>query len=61
MKSYINNRFFALALSLTAVGGLVSCADEFLEKAPKGELTSENFFKDANQAEQAVNAIYAKF
>lgn len=59
MQSYINNRFFALALSLTAVGGLVSCADEFLEKAPKGELTSENFFKDANQAEQSVNAIYA--
>lgn len=59
MKSYINNRFFALAFSLTAVGGLVSCADEFLEKAPKGELTSENFFQDANQAEQAVNAIYA--
>lgn len=59
MNSYINNRFFALAFSLTAVGGLVSCADEFLEKAPKGELTSENFFQDANQAEQAVNAIYA--
>jgi hypothetical protein len=59
MQSYINNRFFALALSLTAVCGLVSCADEFLEKAPKGELTSENFFQDANQAEQAVNAIYA--
>lgn len=59
MQSYIKNRFFALAFSLTAVGGLVSCADEFLEKAPKGELTSENFFKDANQAEQAVNAIYA--
>lgn len=48
-----------MALSMTAIGGLVSCGDEFLEKAPKGELTSENFFLDANQAEQAVNAIYA--
>jgi hypothetical protein len=44
---------------MTAMGGLVSCGDEFLDKAPKGELTSDNFFLDANQAEQAVNATYA--
>ncbi len=59
MQSYINNRIFTVALTMTAMGGLVSCGDEFLDKAPKGELTSDNFFLDANQAEQAVNATYA--
>lgn len=55
----LNNRILTLVLSLTAMGGLVSCGDEFLDKAPKGELTSDNFFLDATQAEQAVNATYA--
>lgn len=59
MQSYIKNRIFTLSLCLAAMGGMVSCGEDFLEKAPKGELTSDNFFKDANQAEQAVNAIYA--
>lgn len=59
MQSYIKNRIFTVTLSLAGLGGLVSCSDEFLDRAPKGELTSDNFFKDAIQAEQAVNAIYS--
>jgi len=59
MKSTITNRILLISLNLAVFGGLISCGDEFLEKAPKGELTSENFFKDAAQAEQSVNAIYA--
>lgn len=58
MKKYIN-RFTALALGSVATLGLWSCSDEFLDRAPKGELTSDNFFRDAAQAEQAVNAIYS--
>ncbi|WP_332911226.1 RagB/SusD family nutrient uptake outer membrane protein [Algoriphagus boritolerans] len=59
MQSYIKNRIFTVTLSLAVFGGLVSCGDEFLDRAPKGELTSDNFFKDALQAEQAVNSIYS--
>jgi hypothetical protein len=59
MQSYIKNRIFTLSFSLILSAGLISCRDEFLDKAPKGELTSDNFFQDELQAEQAVNAIYA--
>jgi hypothetical protein len=59
MKSAIKNRILTFTLSLTVFGGLFSCGEDFLEKAPKGELTSDNFFLDATQAKQSVNAIYA--
>jgi len=58
MKNITKNRFLAFCISVFLGAVLFSC-DDFLEKAPKGELTSENFFKDANQATQAVNAVYA--
>lgn len=59
MQSTIKNKIFALSLSLVLSAGLISCGDDFLDRAPKGELTSDNFFKDAVQAEQSVNAIYS--
>lgn len=59
MQSTIKNKIFALSLSLLLSAGLISCGDDFLDRAPKGELTSDNFFKDAVQAEQSVNAIYS--
>lgn len=58
MKNKYNYKIAALSLSLLVSVGLFSCED-YLEKAPKGELTSENFFQDELQATQAVNAIYA--
>ncbi|REG91539.1 RagB/SusD family nutrient uptake outer membrane protein [Algoriphagus antarcticus] len=58
MKNKINNKIAAVGLSILMSVGLLSCED-YLDKAPKGELTSENFFKDATQATQAVNAIYS--
>lgn len=59
MKPTILNKLVTYSLGLTMTAGLVACGDEFLDKAPKGELTSDNFFKDALQAEQSVNAIYS--
>ncbi|UZD22923.1 RagB/SusD family nutrient uptake outer membrane protein [Algoriphagus halophytocola] len=58
MQNKINNKIAAVALGVVLSVGLVSCED-YLDKAPKGELTSENFFKDELQATQAVNAIYS--
>ncbi|WP_057940134.1 RagB/SusD family nutrient uptake outer membrane protein [Algoriphagus resistens] len=54
----INYKIAAIGLSILVSVGLVSCED-YLDKAPLGELTSENFFQDELQATQAVNAIYA--
>ncbi|MFC3414202.1 RagB/SusD family nutrient uptake outer membrane protein [Algoriphagus hitonicola] len=59
MKTYFINQIRTLALGSILALGLVSCGDEFLDRAPKGELTSDNFFQDELQAEQAVNAIYS--
>ena len=58
MKNKINYKIAAVGLSILLSVGLISCED-YLEKAPLGELTSENFFKDELQATQAVNAIYS--
>ncbi|WP_192348468.1 RagB/SusD family nutrient uptake outer membrane protein [Algoriphagus sp. Y33] len=58
MKNKINYKIAAVALGILMSVGLMSCED-YLDKAPKAELTSENFFQDELQATQAVNAIYA--
>lgn len=58
MQNKINYKIATVALGILMSVGLVSCED-YLEKAPLGELTSENFFKDELQATQAVNAIYS--
>lgn len=57
MQNKLNNKIAAVALGVLMSVGMTSCED-YLDKAPKGELTSENFFKDELQATQAVNAIY---
>ena len=58
MQNKINYKAAAVGLGILLGVGLTSCED-YLDKAPKGELTSENFFQDGLQATQAVNAIYA--
>jgi hypothetical protein len=58
MKNKINYKIAAIGLCIIMSVSLLSCED-YLEKAPKGELTSGNFFKDELQATQAVNAIYS--
>jgi hypothetical protein len=50
-----------LAFSLTAVllGGTLLAGCDFLDKDPKGQLTSENFFTTPDHAVQATNATYS--
>lgn len=38
-----------------------SCSDDFLDRKPKGELTSETFFQNETHAIQATNAVYNIF
>ncbi|MEB2775089.1 RagB/SusD family nutrient uptake outer membrane protein [Algoriphagus sp. D3-2-R+10] len=58
MQNKIKYKIAAVGLSILMSVGLMSCED-YLDKAPLGELTSENFFKDELQATQAVNATYS--
>lgn len=48
-------------LTIFLITLLVSCSDEFLDRKPKGNLTSDTFFENEEQAIWAVNAIYANF
>lgn len=57
---YIRSTFirpFLLILPFIAVTS--SCSDDFLEKKPLGQLTSDNFFETEDHAVWATNAIYA--
>jgi len=38
-----------------------NCQKDFLDRRPPGDLTFEEFFKTAAQAEQATNAVYEQF
>ncbi|MCC6282990.1 MAG: RagB/SusD family nutrient uptake outer membrane protein [Saprospiraceae bacterium] len=38
-----------------------SCQKEFLDRKPLGQLTFDTFFKDAEQAVQATNAVYNQY
>jgi tetratricopeptide (TPR) repeat protein len=40
---------------------LASCQKDFLDRRPPGDLTFEEFFKTADQAQQSVNAVYEQF
>jgi hypothetical protein len=53
----MRNIIFALSATLL----LAACSDDFLDRKPKGQLTSETFFQTEEHAVQAVNAIYANF
>ncbi len=39
----------------------MSCSDEFLERKPKGQLTYDTYFENADHAVWATNAIYQQF
>lgn len=41
------------------LGSLLACKQEFLEKKPLGQLTSDNFFQTEQHAIWATNAVYA--
>ncbi|MFO8099826.1 MAG: RagB/SusD family nutrient uptake outer membrane protein [Salinibacter sp.] len=53
-----SRRLGVLALLFILAGGLALSGCDFLEKSPKGELTSDNFFEDEQSAVQATNATY---
>ena len=55
MKNKISLSVLLLFLAATA------CQKDFLDRRPPGDLTFEEFFKTAEQAEQAVNAVYEQF
>jgi len=42
----------------TLLGILFTGCDSFLEKSPQGELTSENFWRSADDAQRGLNAVY---
>jgi hypothetical protein len=48
-----------LLAAVLLAGGLTLAGCDFLEKSPKGELTSGNFFQTQDQAVQATNATYS--
>ena len=54
MKLYITK----IAVGFCLVGLLVSC-ESWLDETPKSALVKDNFYKNAEHAEVAVNAIYA--
>ena len=54
-----SRRLGVLALVLTLAAGLGLAGCDFLDKSPKGELTSDNFFEDRQSAVQATNATYS--
>jgi tetratricopeptide (TPR) repeat protein len=45
-------------LFIIALFSVVSCKKEFLDRSPLGQLTSDTFFTNEEQAVQSVNAIY---
>lgn len=52
------HRLGILATILLLASGLTLAGCDFLEKSPKGELTSSNFFETQDHAVQATNATY---
>lgn len=50
---------YKVLLAAVLLGGTTSCAD-FLEPDPKGQLATKNFFKNQNDLEMALNALYAQ-
>jgi len=54
----LRHRLSILASIVLLAGGLVLSGCDFLDKSPKGELTSENFFETPEHAVQGTNATY---
>lgn len=58
-QTLMNRRILVACFALVLAGTvLLSGCDSFLEKNPKGELTSANFFQSRENAVQATNATY---
>ncbi|HKL87368.1 MAG TPA: RagB/SusD family nutrient uptake outer membrane protein, partial [Salinibacter sp.] len=51
-------RFLSGLLAAVVLATLFTGCDSFLQKSPQGELTSENFFRNAEDAQRALNATY---
>ena len=49
----------SLFICTLLLAGLVSCEDE-LDQAPLSDSSAANFYRDADDFEQAVNGIYAQ-
>lgn len=56
----VRHRLVLLASVLLLAGGVTLAGCDFLDKSPKGELTSGNFFQNADQAIQGTNATYSQ-
>ncbi|MBK8518392.1 MAG: RagB/SusD family nutrient uptake outer membrane protein [Saprospiraceae bacterium] len=50
-------KIILLVLGIT----IISCSDDFLDRKPKGNLTSDTFFENEDHAIWATNAIYSNF
>lgn len=51
----------SLIATLVLVMVFPSCSKDFLDRKPKGQLTSDTFFETEDHALQATNAVYNKF
>jgi starch-binding outer membrane protein, SusD/RagB family len=54
---YINQSIAKFALATTLLFA-ASCRPDYLEVVPRGSLTADNFYKTAEHAELATNAVY---
>jgi starch-binding outer membrane protein, SusD/RagB family len=62
VKSYYKMKriFYYIALIIVVIL-LKSCSEDFLDRKPLGNLTSDTFFQTSDHAVQATNAVYAAF
>ena len=51
-------RFNSGLLAAVVLTVLLSGCDSFLQKSPQGELTSENYFRNGEDAQRALNSVY---
>jgi hypothetical protein len=51
-------RFLAGLFAAALLGAVLAGCDGFLQTSPQGQLTSENFFRNADDAQRALNAVY---
>ena len=51
-------RLLSSLLAAVVLTALFTGCDSFLQKSPQGELTSENFFRNGEDAQRALNSVY---
>lgn len=54
----MSRRLFTGLLAAVVLTVLFSGCDSFLQKSPQGELTSENYFRNGEDAQLALNSVY---